>query len=264
MSEKFNKVTQCPGKTCTGYIYQWQGPQNSWERDGFVPVPCPICDKGQVAKGALQAKEASEALAEAERRLKQRLASFNLPTRLTGFSFDSYLASANGKQEWVKYAAHWLDQWPGCHTGLVLAGDMGRGKTGLAVGMVCQLASQLTKLTAYYINVANLLTQISGAWARRDGSECLLIDRLSTVDLLVLDDLGAGHRAVEGDERSPIRHLYEVLDTRYNYSRPTILTTNCKTEAAMMAVIGERNMDRVMDHCKFLKVTGSNLRQGVR
>lgn len=265
MSAKFNKPRYCQGENCSGYVYQWR-PEvpHDWDTDGFEPKPC-SCPSGQVFAEEQRRAELEQRKKEKEQAFRVRLANSNLPTRYIGFTFESYRQTTNGGEAWLNQVEEWLGTWPECQTGLIFAGDLGRGKTGLAIGIACQLAQQYPKLSLYFANVADLISQFWGAWGRRDGSEQALIDRLKQAELLILDDLGAGHKfvAAEGEERTPVRYLYEILDHRYSYARPTIITTNAKSLKGLSDILGMRTMSRVTDFCKFLRVTGESLRQGL-
>lgn len=104
--------------------------------------------------------------------------------------------------------------------GLILWGASGTGKTHIAVGILreCQGAG----MSGHFIRAVvlmRLIRQANSFQARHD--DLNLLDRLSDVDVLVIDDVG---KTLGNDfERSG---LFALIDTRWAYSRPTIITTN--------------------------------------
>lgn len=203
--------------------------------------------------------------AEQDREWKSQLLMANIPTegRLAGVTLNSYRSTINGNQPYLKYIGQWIRLWPDCNTGLVLAGDFGVGKTGLAISIAKRVMQE--GVSVYFINVSKLAALISKGWRAKDNSDHAIVERLEKVRLLVLDDLGAGHKALtEWDESSPLSRLYEILGTRYDLQRPTIITTNCKSEQELAQIVNPRNMERIADSCKFLLCTGQNLRTGVK
>ena len=74
-----------------------------------------------------------------------------------------------------------------------------------------------------------------------------LIDRLSAVDLLHVDDVGA-------EQTSPwvLEQLYTIVNTRYEDGRAILLTTNLVTQEgddALKEQIGERTVSRIYEIC---------------
>jgi DNA replication protein DnaC len=74
-----------------------------------------------------------------------------------------------------------------------------------------------------------------------------LIDRLTAVDLLHVDDVGA-------EQTSPwvLEQLYTIVNTRYEDGRAILLTTNLVTIAgdeALEAQIGARTVSRIYEIC---------------
>jgi DNA replication protein DnaC len=268
MAEKFNHPLRCPGEEqCEGYIYYWGKATIDWDTaiDSFEPELC-ACSKGEAIRVTQEQLKTDllekEKMAERDKAFRARLAGYNLPPRYMKYTLKSYQNTANGQQKWLPYLEEWLKSWPDCDTGLILLGGLGVGKTGLSVGLACELARQFPTMSLYFANVADMVTQLWGSWGRHDGSDCVLVDRMKQADLLILDDLGAGHKYVEenGEERTPVRYLYEILDSRYSYTKPTIITTNSKTLKELLDIVGPRTMNRIIDYCKFIQTNGENLR----
>lgn len=124
--------------------------------------------------------------------------------------------------------------------GMWLEGDPGTGKTTLAM-LVSKAAIEAQRTTAIYS-----LPRLMGVLRESiDSEEGLLglLDRLATVDLLHIDDLGAEHRT-----DWVIEQLYSIVNTRYEDQRSIILTTNATAEV-LEEQIGARTVSRLIEMC---------------
>jgi DNA replication protein DnaC len=102
--------------------------------------------------------------------------------------------------------------------GLWLTGDVGTGKTSLAM-IVSKAALDAGHSVAIYSlpRLLNLIRDEIGA----ENSLLDLLDSLSSVDLLHIDDLGAQHTTPWRLEQ-----LYSIVDARYQAQRAIIATTH--------------------------------------
>jgi len=102
--------------------------------------------------------------------------------------------------------------------GLWLTGDVGTGKTSVAM-VVSKAAIEAGRSVAIYSlpRLLNLIRDEVGA----EASLLDLLDRLSSVDLLHIDDLGAQHTTPWRLEQ-----LYSIVDARYQAKRAIVATTN--------------------------------------
>jgi DNA replication protein DnaC len=130
--------------------------------------------------------------------------------------------------------------------GLWFTGDVGTGKTTLAM-LISKAAMEADRTVAIY-SLPRLLAQLRDTYqdhAQYSLNE--LIDRLSAVDLLHVDDVGA-------EQTSPwvLEQLYTIVNTRYEEGRAILLTTNLVTrdgDEALREQIGERTVSRVYEIC---------------
>lgn len=107
----------------------------------------------------------------------------------------------------------------------LIVGDYGVGKTHLAVAAL--RASQWSKPGIYWESVTKFLDHLRQR-SYGDGAEDIadVIRPYERGDfLLVLDDLGIEKRTEWSEDR-----LYQVLDSRYSWRLPTIITTNVDRE----------------------------------
>jgi len=118
--------------------------------------------------------------------------------------------------------------------GLFITGGCGTGKTHFAAGIVRQFILKGTNVgfkrsADFYKEVREMFKSQS------EGAETSVMSPVERVRFLVFDDLGAG--SLSDCER---RYTLELIDTRLNKLRPTIVTSNWSLQE-----IAERMDDRI-------------------
>ncbi len=141
--------------------------------------------------------------------------------------------------------------------GLWLEGDVGTGKTTLAM-LVSKSAIEAGRSVAIY-SLPRLLARIRRTYDADAGELSYLefFERLTSVDLLHIDDLGA-------EKRSDwvLEQLYAIVDERYATSRSMVVTTNLELDE-LEEQIGERTVSRLVEMCETLPLYGEDQRYRV-
>jgi DNA replication protein DnaC len=140
---------------------------------------------------------------------------------------------------------------------LVLAGQVGVGKTHLACGMTYRFLSQ--GLRSWFISFVDLMRKIRQGkghpWEDEQG-EMRLMQRATCVQVLLLDDIGI-NGLVDWDRQV----LDEIVNTRYEKMMPTIVTTNLAI-GSLEAAAGQRTLDRLlMSRESYLAFVGNSHRR---
>jgi DNA replication protein DnaC len=141
-------------------------------------------------------------------------------------------------------------------TWLVLVGELGVGKTGLAIGLVKRALAD--GRPALFRSFVELLSDIRATYRTRDAAEpdeADLMTALKTANVLALDDLGADRATGWSQDR-----LYEILNHRYNERRRTILTTSLGPDE-LEAHVGDRLVSRINGMGWIYQILGPNLRE---
>jgi DNA replication protein DnaC len=106
-------------------------------------------------------------------------------------------------------------------------------------------------------SLPKLLARIRATYERESGGDSYteFFDRLASVDLLHVDDLGA-----EKSSDWVLEQLYSVINERYESERAVVVTTNLE-EKELAGQIGARTVSRLVEMCgPPLLVDGGDLR----
>jgi len=128
--------------------------------------------------------------------------------------------------------------------GLWLSGDVGTGKTTLAM-LVSKEALKRGHSVAIY-PLPKLLSRIRATFDATDGEQSYteLMEHLSSVDLLHVDDLGA-----ERQTEWVLEQLYVLINERYERQNSIVVTTNIDDIGELEQQIGLRTVSRLVEIC---------------
>lgn len=139
---------------------------------------------------------------------------------------------------------------------IIITGSTGVGKTYMA----CVLGNSACRagISTYYARLPRLFQELK--ISRADGSYGKLLQKLSMVNLLIVDDWGLSPLA--DTER---RDFLEIMEDRYNV-RSTIISSQIPTEK-WHDLIGEPTIadaicDRLIHNAHKIKLTGKSMRGG--
>ncbi len=179
------------------------------------------------------------------------------------------------------FAGRFVEEYPKEQDGLLIIGNVGVGKTHLAVGIIKELIAQKGAACLFY-DYRELLKEIQNSYnSSVQTTEMEVLRPVFDAEVLVLDELGAV---------KPTEWVWDtvshILNTRYNDRRTTIITTNYPdeppggtprrggqpSEAARYANreetlgdrIGERMRSRLHEMCRKIEMVGEDFRQRVR
>jgi DNA replication protein DnaC len=133
-------------------------------------------------------------------------------------------------------------------------GDVGTGKTSLAM-LVSKSALEAGRSVAIY-SMPRLLADIKETYEdRSERSYMQLFERLCSVDLLHIDDLGAEKRT-----EWVLEQLYAIVNERWQEQKSMVVTTNLLDPEELRAQIGARTVSRVTEMCVQIPIMGRDRR----
>ncbi|MGV7091922.1 DNA replication protein DnaC [Siccibacter turicensis] len=154
-------------------------------------------------------------------------------------SFENYVATTTQQKIVREKARHYAVDFGKTMAGFIFSGKPGTGKNHLAAAICNELLRR--NKTVLIISVADIMSAMRETFNNSDSvkTEERLLDDLSRVDLLVIDEIG-----VQNESRYEKVVINQIVDRRTSSRRPTGMLTNLD-EAGMYRQLGERVMDRM-------------------
>ncbi len=212
-----------------------------------------------------------------------------IPKRYEHCDFESFSTDLTDGKTWTAQHEQSLKQaklltqgfvrdYPATEKGLLLMGPSGVGKTHLAVAALKELIRR--GHAGLFCDYRELLKEIQASYnPASESTEMGILEPIRTVELLVLDDLGASKPSAW-----VLDIIALVLNARYNERRMTILTTNYFDEAEAPAAgaklpggqrvivredsladrIGARMRSRLFEMCRTVEVYAPDFRREAR
>lgn len=200
---------------------------------------CPKCSAEVRAKE--DARKAAEEARERQRKVDGLVYRSGIPARFSDRGFANYAATETGQKIAMGVCRAFADKWPeklASGASLVLTGGPGTGKTHLA----CAVANTVMRdnlAVCTFGTVATMLRHIKSTYAKdSQRNEQDAINDLIEPDLLILDEVGVQ----VGSEHEKLL-MFEVLNSRYQELKPTILISNLDA-GELEEFLGQRVMDR--------------------
>ena len=217
-----------------------------------------------------------------EERAERVMERARIPKRYEHCDFESYATDLADGRTWttqheqsLKYGKlqtqGFVRDYPATEKGLLLMGPSGVGKTHLAVASLKELIRR--GHSGLFCDYRELLKEIQGSYnPSSESTEMGILEPIRTMELLVLDDLGASKPSAW-----VLDVIGLVLNARYNEKLMTILTTNYFDESevpggqrvtakedTLADRIGARMRSRLFEMCRTVIVDAPDFRREAR
>ena len=148
--------------------------------------------------------------------------------------------------------------------GIYIYGDKGCGKTHLTACMVNELIKQGRPVM--FTNFFEISQIIRNTFNKSNESEIDMIDKISNIDFLFIDDLGTEKVSNNGEDNWLQGKIFEILNKRYNNKKPTIFTSNYSLQELISnRGIMDKTVDRILEMSSLiLKIEGKSYRMKTR
>lgn len=221
------------------------------------------CVKGQERNHA----DYERATAAVKRGIPERI---NIPLRYREMTFETFPDQASAALEAVR---DWVDSdRPIVQPGLFLYGSFGRGKTGLIVaalreiawrGILPMIPAGLVRYTrtgdprgagayAWFVTATALLESLR---PHDDDSEERMLEKYREVDYLAIDDIGAERLTEWGVDR-----LFEIINHRHGNCMATVVSSNLSPGELAKRInkqigdqSGDRIVERLIESCRIVR-----------
>lgn len=152
----------------------------------------------------------------------------------------------------IRYIDKW-DEMRDKNMGILFYGNVGTGKTFYAACIANKLIER--GVGVLMTNIPSLMSAMSKDFEREKNR---ILHEISTVPLLILDDIG-----VERDTTYGYEKIQEIIDTRYRSGLPLIVTTNLSPHELTnpQDLRYKRVYDRVLEMCYPILVDGRSRRE---
>jgi len=188
---------------------------------------------------------------------KIKIESFNENSSVKMCSFDDFsLSYYEGKDADVMtrilgYCKKYALSFSKSSESVFMCGDTGLGKTHLSLSIAKEVISKGYNVA--YDSIINYLNDIEKEHYGKSDKNTLAM--ITSVDLLILDDLGA-------EVKNAFNHstIYNIINTRINRNLPTIISSNL-TSDDVSERYDDRVASRIFGEYTYLRFAGNDIRQ---
>jgi DNA replication protein DnaC len=226
--------------------------------EAFPERACPlgVCDGSGWILGPEDVARPCECREQRLKRGRSRGVASVIPPRYRGVSFDRPPVSDMARDMASRHVvaatrtfAEGLDENLAEGRGLWLMGNTGTGKTTLGM-LIAKAAADAGHSVGVYFT-PKLLTRIRQTYQAADGEDsyAAFFERLASIDLLYIDDLGS-----ERHTDWVVEQLYALVNERYERKRSMLVTSNATEDVAqgqaeLEEQIGPRTVSRLVEIC---------------
>ena len=171
-------------------------------------------------------------------------------------TFDNYIVTEKNKSiiDYILYYCEHFDSFLKNGNSIFLYGNVGNGKTHLAIATMNYLMKK--NYSVAFVKATRLITELDESKSYNvKQTISSIINQLSFVDLLIIDDLGANVW-----NKQSLDYFYKIIDTRYDNNKPIFITSNINSEY-ISQMMGQRIFDRLLGCCHFLNNQEISYRQ---
>ncbi len=181
-----------------------------------------------------------------------------LSKRMKGYTLGNFRVivsntAARARMKVDEYLENWEENRE-TGRGLYFCGDVGTGKTHLAVAVMNELIAR-KRVPSLFVTLPELLDNLRGAYNDPGRNLDEWMDAVKNAELLVLDDLGSENATEWVRER-----IFVIVNHRYREKLPTVFTSNIGPKD-LAAQLGGRTASRIISMCDWISLEGEDYRE---
>ncbi|ENK7135391.1 ATP-binding protein [Enterobacter roggenkampii] len=203
---------------------------------------CPGCLSDELIR--LQGEKIRNDEAARKRNIDLLLDGLNIPARFENCTLQNYEPVNDDAKRALKVCQAYASRWPERLQkggGLVMCGKPGTGKNHLALAIARHAITE-HQSSAVFTTALKIAREYKSTWSKGSiRTEDEVIRYFTKPDLLIIDEVG-----VQFGSDAEKLIMFEIINTRYERMKPTILISN-QTREELAAFIGERVLDRMSD-----------------
>ncbi|HEL1776640.1 TPA: ATP-binding protein [Streptococcus suis] len=225
----------------------WQFPYTSRGQE-HISKMCQVCTQEGIA---LTEQETLE-----EARNRQRYVTTYdvlmrdsiVPKELRGASFENFKAETAEEKQLLEFAIGQVEKYKQGMTGnTLITGQTGIGKSHLSFAIAKAINEHFKEIgkpkSVLFVSLTEVIKQIKNGWNYGKGANLTEFDavkQLTSVDFLILDDLGAKNATTTAKSDWEQDFLFDILNNR----ETTIINTNLNSQE-IKTVYNARNASRI-------------------
>ncbi|HEM3703665.1 TPA: ATP-binding protein [Streptococcus suis] len=171
-----------------------------------------------------------------------------VPKELRGASFENFKAETAEEKQMLEFAREQVEKYKQGMTGnTLITGQTGIGKSHLSFAMAKALNEHFKEIgkpkSVLFVSLTEIIKQIKNGWNYGKGAnltEFEAVKQLTSVDFLILDDLGAKNANTTAKSDWEQDFLFDILNNR----ETTIINTNLNSQE-IKTVYNARNASRI-------------------
>lgn len=181
---------------------------------------------------------------------EERLAKSGLADRVKENTFKNYKQDKQPRTEAVQSCLKYITDFKEKQPSLILMGEVGAGKTHLAIATANKLLSKYVVKYVLYEDIRALKFSLNDREHYNS-----VISNLREVQVLFIDDLFKGlEKDIDASRaKAELDVVYEIINYRYNNKKPIIVTTELNINRMMQ--IDKAIASRILEMCKGYRIS---------